>query len=193
MLLFDGHGRGDVDQERIALVGISQVGYWVPRALAFERRIAAAVADPGVLDVSTSWWQHLPGELRAVWESGEREAFDQYLREGLKGDPDGAATWAWRAKPYGIDSPFDLLTEIGRYTLAPVVDQSTTPPLITDPEGESFWPGQSEQLHEALTGPKELVRFTEAEGADLHCEPLGRAVLEQRVFDWIDARLGTGG
>lgn len=187
------YGRADVDQERIALVGISQAGYWVPRALAFERRIAAGVADPGVFDVSTSWWQHLPGELRALWESGEREAFDQYLREGLKADPDGAATWAWRAKPYGIDSPFDLLTEIGRYTLAPVVDRITTPLLITDPEGESFWPGQSEQLYEALTGPKELVRFTEAEGADLHCEPLGRAVFEQRVFYWIDARLGTGG
>ena len=53
-----------------------------------------------------------------------------------------------------------LLTEIGRYTLARVVDQITTPLLITDPEGESFWPGQSEQFYEALTSPKELVRFT---------------------------------
>ena len=32
--------------------------------------------------------------------------------------------WEWRAKPYGLDSPFD------------VVDQITTPLLITDPEGE---------------------------------------------------------
>ena len=31
----------------LALYGISQAGYWVPRALAFEHRIAAAVADPG--------------------------------------------------------------------------------------------------------------------------------------------------
>jgi len=38
--------RPEVDAKRIALVGISQGGYWVPRALAFEHRIAAGVADP---------------------------------------------------------------------------------------------------------------------------------------------------
>ena len=44
-------GRPDVDPQQIALYGISQAGYWVPRALAFEHRIAAAIADPGVYDV----------------------------------------------------------------------------------------------------------------------------------------------
>ena len=41
-------GRSDVDPKQIVLYGISQAGYWVPRALAFEHRIAAAIADPGV-------------------------------------------------------------------------------------------------------------------------------------------------
>ena len=40
--------RAGVDPKRIALQGISQGGYWVPRAVAFEKRIAAAIADPGV-------------------------------------------------------------------------------------------------------------------------------------------------
>jgi dienelactone hydrolase len=38
--------RPDVDPRQFALAGISQAGYWGPRALAFEHRIAAAVADP---------------------------------------------------------------------------------------------------------------------------------------------------
>jgi hypothetical protein len=38
--------RPDVDPAGIVLYGISQAGYWVPRALAFEHRIAAAIADP---------------------------------------------------------------------------------------------------------------------------------------------------
>ncbi|MGQ4417308.1 hypothetical protein ACN6LA_003449 [Streptomyces sp. SAS_269] len=42
-------------------------------------------------------------------------------------------------------------------------------------------------------GPKHLVRFTEQEGAHLHCEPLGRALFEQRVFDWLDARVAAAG
>jgi hypothetical protein len=44
----------EVDPERIALLGISQAGYWVPRAVAFESRLAAAVADPGAVDVATA-------------------------------------------------------------------------------------------------------------------------------------------
>ncbi|MEU5211689.1 dipeptidyl aminopeptidase [Streptomyces sp. NPDC020742] len=180
----------DVDARRIVLAGISQAGYWVPRALAFEHRLAAAVADPGVVDVAESWWHNLGPDLRALWESGDRETFDRLMNEALEESPALAAVWRWRAKPYGITSPFALLTEVARYTVAPVVHQITTPLLITDPEGENFWPGAARRLYDALPGPKELVRFTAAEGAHLHCEPLGRARFEQRVFDWLDARLG---
>jgi hypothetical protein len=61
--------------------------------------------------------------------------------------------------------------------------------LITDPEGEQFWPGQSRRLYDALPGPKQLVPFTAAEGADRHCEPMARSLLEQRRFDWLDEAL----
>ena len=61
--------------------------------------------------------------------------------------------------------------------------------MITDPEGEQFWPGQSQQLFNALPGPKLLVPFTKAEGADMHCEPMGRSVLERRMYDWLDETL----
>src|SRR3712207_4498679 len=39
--------RPDGDPQRFALHCLSQGGYWVPRALAFEHRIAAGIADPG--------------------------------------------------------------------------------------------------------------------------------------------------
>ena len=44
--------RADVDSDHMAVIGVSQAGFWIPRALAFEHRFAAAVADPGVVDVS---------------------------------------------------------------------------------------------------------------------------------------------
>jgi prolyl oligopeptidase family protein len=69
--------RKDVDATRIAVIGVSQAGYWVPRALAFEHRFAAGVADPGVVDVSTSWTEHLPKSMRKELEDGEREKFDR--------------------------------------------------------------------------------------------------------------------
>ena len=65
--------------------------------------------------------------------------------------------------------------------------------MITDPEGEQFWPGQSRRLYDALPGPKVLAPFTKAEGADMHCEPMARSLLEQRMFDWLDETLGTRG
>ncbi|MCF3142944.1 alpha/beta hydrolase family protein [Streptomyces platensis] len=185
-------GRDEVDDRRLVLAGISQAGYWVPRALAFEHRIAAAVADPGAVDVAESWWRNLGPELRELWDSGDRETFDRIMNEALAEDPALGAMWRWRAKPYGVASPFALLTEVAAYTVAHLTDRITTPLLITDPEGEHFWPGASRRLYDALPGPKELVAFPAAEGAHLHCEPMGRALFEQRVFDWLDARLAPG-
>ena len=60
--------RADVDPTKIAVYGISQGGYWVPRALAFEKRIAAAIVDPAVVDVSTSWLSQLPAPVRKLFD-----------------------------------------------------------------------------------------------------------------------------
>ena len=55
--------RPDVDVSALTGYGVSQGGYWIPRAVAFERRLVAAVADPGVVDVSAGWTAHLPEAL----------------------------------------------------------------------------------------------------------------------------------
>ncbi|MFD1934899.1 alpha/beta hydrolase family protein [Nonomuraea mangrovi] len=182
--------RPEVDAGGIVLIGVSQAGYWVPRALAFEHRFAAAVADPGVFDASTSWLRNLPDELLALLDGGERELFDRVVAEEMsQATPQERQELAWRAKPYGIGSLFDLFTEVRGYTLAGVAERITTPLLITDPEGEQFWPRQSRRLFDALTGPRELVAFTAAEGADGHCEPMARSLADQRIFDWFAERL----
>jgi hypothetical protein len=183
--------REDVDAERIAIIGVSQAGYWVPRAVAFEKRIAAAVADPGVLDVSTSWTDHLPKSMVKMLEEGDRQKFERNFRFGEHFMGKAARqTIAFRMKPYRVESPFDAFEAVREYKLGDVVDRITTPMLITDPEDEQFWPGQSRGLYDALPGPdKEIVRFTAAEGANFHCEPTGRALLDQRIFDWLDDRL----
>jgi hypothetical protein len=40
-----------------------------------------------------------------------------------------------------------------------------------------------------LPGPKELVRFTAAEGGGRHCEPLAAALRDARALDWLDRHL----
>jgi hypothetical protein len=76
-------------------------------------------------------------------------------------------TMKFRSFPYGTDSPYDMFTRAREYRLEPdVIKQIQCPMLITDPEGEQFWPGQSQELYEALESPKELVKFTAEEGAE---------------------------
>lgn len=67
--------RAGVDPKRIAIQGISQGGYWVPRAVAFEKRIATAVADTGVVDVSTSWTATLPPPMMELLKAGRKDEF----------------------------------------------------------------------------------------------------------------------
>jgi hypothetical protein len=183
--------RADVDHDRIVIYGISQAGYWVPRALAFEHRLAAAVVDPGVDDVSTSWLGHLPDFMVKLLTDGDKKGFDEMMEIGTASDdPLAAQLMAWRGKPYAITDPYELFTAVMEYRLGDLTAQITTPMLITDPDGEQFWPGQSQRLYDALPGPKSLVRFTAAEGADRHCEPMARALVEQRVFDWLATIIG---
>jgi len=183
-------GHPEVDPERIAILGVSQAGYWVPRAVAFEHRIAAAIADPGVVDVSTSWKAHLPQGMQELLEKGQKQQFDRYMEEGVRSSPSARYTLRFRMRPYGTDSPYEVYKMAEQYNLDGVADKIRCPTLVTDPENEQFWPGQSRQLYEALTCPKELVSFTAAEGADSHCEPKARGLRDQRIFDWLDETLG---
>jgi Prolyl oligopeptidase family len=179
--------REDVDPDRVAVIGVSQGGYWVPRTLAFEHRFAAAVVDPGVVDVSSAWLEPLPEAMRKQLREGNRSAFDREMGLVSLLAPDTAATLRFRGRPYGDHdgSLFALYRSVGAYRLDGEVDQIITPLLITDPDGEQFWPGQSRQLYERVSCPKELVAFRSADGAGGHCEPLAGAARDARVFDWL--------
>ena len=125
--------RTDVDPQRLAMIGVSQAGFWVPRALAFEHRIAAAVADPGVIDVSTSWMDPLPMQMREQLRHGDRDAFDREMHLAELFSPTTAATLHFRGEPYGSDggSRFVLYEKVSTYRLGDEIAQITTPLLIT--------------------------------------------------------------
>ena len=131
--------RADVDAARIAVMGVSQGGYWVPRAVAFEHRLTAAIADPGVVDVSTTMLAQLPRPLVTLLDAGDRARFDREMGWALKLSPATRTMMAWRMRPYGVTSPFDFFTAAREYALT---DEQlagiTCPMLVTDPEREQF-------------------------------------------------------
>jgi hypothetical protein len=183
--------RPDVDEDRVALIGVSQAGYWVPRAIAFEHRFAAAVADGGVVDVSAGWIKQLPEMMRQQLSDGDRDAFDREMRVAESRSPKGKATLDFRAKPYGFNggSRFDLFTAVAAYRLGGEVNNITTPLLITDPDDDQFFPGQPEQLYDRVPGTRALIRFTAQEGAGGHCEPMAKSLRDTRIFDWLEGYL----
>jgi hypothetical protein len=178
--------RPDVDPSALTGYGVSQGGYWITRAVAFERRMVAAVADPGVVDVSVSWTAHLPPALLDLLDSGQKDAFNSAMAKAqASASPEAARTFAFRSKPYGKTDPFDLFTEVRKYQVRDVAAQITTPLLILNPDNEQFFPGQPQQLYDLLPGEKDIIEFTQAQGANFHCQPTGRQLTHTQMLDWL--------
>jgi alpha-beta hydrolase superfamily lysophospholipase len=177
--------RPDVDPTKIALQGISQGGYWAPRAAAFEHRLAALVADPGVMRVASSWESHLPKELVQLIDDGNQNDFDALL--DANPNQQQKAMLAWRMAPYGTTSYYEAYVKARAQTLdTETVAQIQCPTLVLDPDHEQFWPGQSQQFFDALSCETQLARFTTEAGADWHCEPAAQSLRDERVFDFLE-------
>jgi alpha-beta hydrolase superfamily lysophospholipase len=178
--------RREVDPKRIALIGVSQGGYWVPRALAFEHRIAAGVADPGVWDVSAPWLSHLPAYVRNALDGKDKNQFDQYMQMGIASNVRARMTLRFRMRPYGMTSYYDVFHAVQEYNLAEAAGRIRCPMLITAPEGEQFFPGQAQKLYDALNCPKTMVRFTSEQGAEQHCEGAAPGYRDFCIYNWLD-------
>jgi hypothetical protein len=184
-------GRSDVDAAALTGYGVSQGGYWITRAVAFEHRLAAAVTDPGVVDVSSGWTANLPPALLDLLRTGQKDAFNAAFA-GVGENPELARTLAFRSRPYGITDWFDLFTEVQKYQVRDVAAQITTPLMILDPSDEQFFPGQPRQLYDLLPGKKKITEFTRAQGANFHCQPMGRQLTHTQMLDWLAGHLPAG-
>ena len=95
------------------------------------------------------------------------------------------ATLRMRLRPYGTSSLFEVFDAIRQYKLEDVAARISCPMLITDPEGEDFFPGQSQKLYDALRCPKKLVRFTHQQGAGQHCEAGAPGLRDYCIYNWL--------
>jgi hypothetical protein len=123
--------------------------------------------------------------MRELLAHGQREKFNRDM--GLAARIPGLGrTLAFRRRPYPDGDWFDLYTAVSAYRL----DKETaaairTPLLVTEPEAEEFWPGQSKELADLVPGRADVLHFGADEGASHHCQPTGRLLTENRMFDWL--------
>src|ERR1039458_10478503 len=80
-------------------------------------------------------------------EAGEREKFNRDMEWTLKISPSTRSMLALRMRPYRVPTPYEFFSASRDYVLTDeLIAQITTPVLITSPDNEQFWPGQSEEL-----------------------------------------------
>lgn len=74
--------------------------------------------------------------------------------------------------------------------MSSVVDRIRCPTLVTRAENDPIG-NFAQRLYEALKSPKELLYFTQVEGAGDHCEQMAHSLFHQKVLDWLDETSGT--
>ena len=68
----------------------------------------------------------------------------------------------------------------------------TCPTLVCQAEND-VRTSQSQDPYAALTSPKQLLCFRNAEGTGEHCEAGACSLFDQRVYDWLDETLAACG
>jgi dienelactone hydrolase len=184
--------RPDVSRDRIALMGWSFCGLSVVRAAAYERRIAALVADPGVNSNFTKWQQALGPQLIALLDSGNETEFNTIWDQVFASLPaEEQFTIQKRSEIFGQGSFYDRMHLAQQFTLSQeTIARVKAPTLVIEADEEQFVPGQAQQVYEQLTTRKKLLTFTVAEGAQFHCEPMAPQLRNELMFNWLEDTLG---
>jgi dienelactone hydrolase len=187
-----------VDPKRIALMGISLGGELAPRAAAFEKRIAALIANDGVYDYGAANLIHVPSALRdtflLVLTAKEAPQVDPMIEAAMKASP--TAAWGITHGMYAMGSPTPraYLAAAQDYNLRNgVAEAISCPTLVCEAEGDLFFPGQPQELYDHLTCPKTFMRFTLSEGAGAHCQVGAGRLAFARMYDWLDETFQLGG
>ncbi len=189
--------RDDVNPKQIALRGISFGGELTPRAAAFDHRIAALVADPG----SMSAWENYPPIVQDVTKLGTPEQVNAAWHNTIVADSSPEETFNLKksleiftsaahddVKHGMVPTDFAAVSDaIKQYTLFDVADKITSPTLVTQYEGDTFFTTEGHQLYDALkVKKKKFVEFTAVDGAQYHCGPMAPQLVNETCWDWVD-------
>ena len=163
--------RSDVDPKRIGIMALSLGGYYAPRAAAFEKRFACAVAWGAIFDYHACVTDRLGGR-------------------GEPSVPGYAEHVNW---VFGCDKIEDTLKIIKEMTLEGVADKITCPLLIVHGENDRQVPlWHAERTYEAAVNSpgRELKICRLADGGAEHCGADNGPLVVDYMTDWVAEKLG---
>jgi pimeloyl-ACP methyl ester carboxylesterase len=188
-------GLPGVDPDRIALMGNSLGGELAPRAAAFEKRLAALIANDGVIDFGAATLGTVPANMRdtvlRTLTAPEAPQLDQMIAASMQSSPTAAWTITHGMWALGASTPRAFVAASQAYNLHDgIAEAITCPTLVCDAEGDMFFRGQPEELYARLTCLKAIAHFSTSEGAGLHCQVGAGRLAFARIFDWLDQTFG---
>ena len=177
-------------------MGLSLGGVLAPRAAAFEKRLAALIANDGLYDYGAVH------RAAARVPPDQYDAFDASLRAEQAPEVDRALEAAMKASPVsrwaithgmyatGAKSPRGYFARALEFNVKDgVAEKISCPTLVMEAEDDLFFKGQPQKLFDHLTCRKSMIRFTHAEGAGAHCQVGAGRLAFARMFDWLDETL----
>lgn len=167
-----GKLEGEVDPDRIGLMGMSFGGFLNTRAAAFDKRFKVMVTDPGNL----AWGGQIKQRLQMILQIPEeqRPPFMNFMLDD----------YAWKQGVPKEDVPADL----DRYDNSDVVGLVSCNTLVLDGAAE-VQPGAAKQYFEALQCPKKYHLFDFDSTAQCHCQTGGYAPASEFIMNWIEENL----
>ena len=169
--------RNDVDTAQIALYGVAAAGYMATRAVAFERRISACIADAPLDNMERLMTAEAPS-------SSHLPESELALRSILF---DFAS---WQVGKAQLPELFNVFKSMKVDDVSTI----TCPMLCLVSTGEvAERIRQTQKIYGLLPNPKSALHiFTEEEGADAHNQANNLSLLHEVVFDWLDEIYSKG-
>ncbi len=172
--------RNDVDSKRLALSGHSMGGYFAPRAVAFEKRITAVIAN-SLCPVMVPTFLAILGLKDASVEDLESKVdLSDPMRKFVVTDLQERCGMAGKSLAAFVDN-------LGNYNLSGLEGKITCPLLYIGGEGEGpSMIALAHEFFEKLTCPKTERVVLSAEGGEAHCQVNNPSLKHQIEFDWLD-------
>lgn len=194
--------RSDVNENRIALWGVSLGGYLAPRAAAYDHRIAALIADAGTYDVGLAIMQVVRGQedSTANLTRSEIQAYlltdPEEFNKAIGAEMNASTRMRWLHEhgmyAFNASSPALFWAKWMNMTMEGSAELIRCPTLVTSGDSDTNDPNatQALMLYDHLTCPKDLVIFSDEYEAGYHCQMGAFAQSFETKFDWLDEAMG---
>ena len=180
-----------VDKDNIILLGRSLGGHLAPRAVAYEKRINACVANGGIFDFSEMFYKKISKKVLGLKRRMPKLFNKMILRKTKKSLTAwwGVNNGMWR---FGAKTPVEFLDKIKKFTLKDVVKKISCPVLIVDSEAENeLLREQSRKLYDELVSKKDFMVFSREDAAQAHCQIGANFIATEKIFDRLNKFLST--